>query len=186
MSTTTEKPATQVVIGPVRLSYLNAWEPKQINGKGDPKYSASIIIDKLDKKSVDIVNKAVEAAKLEGKAKWGGKIPAKLKLPVRDGDEEREDTAYENSFFLNASSKTKPGIVDRNRKPIIDQDEVYSGVYAMVSLNFYPFDKEGNKGVACGLNHIMKMKDGEPLAGRISVDDAFSGVEFTDEAGEFD
>jgi hypothetical protein len=84
------------------------------------------------------------------------------------------------------AAKPKPGIVDRNRKPIIDQDEVYSGVYAMVSLNFYPFDKEGNKGVACGLNHIMKMKDGEPLAGRISVDDAFSGVEFTDEAGEFD
>ena len=58
-------------------------------------------------------------------------------------------------------------------KPILDRDEVYSGCYARVSLNFYAFNSNGNKGIACGLGNIQKIKDGEPLGGRSSAADDF-------------
>ena len=100
------------------------------------------------------------------------KIPANLKLPLRDGDDDRpEDSAYENSLFVNASSNTAPQVVGTEKdkttgKAIpLGSDDVYSGCYARVSINFYPFNVNGNKGVACGLNSIQKIDDGEPLAG---------------------
>jgi len=178
-TTTTQEQSTKIVIGPVRLSYLHVWEPASIEEGQDKKYSASLIIPKSDKAIIKQITDAVEAAKQQGKAsKFGGKIPANLKLPLRDGDNERpEDEAYAGSYFLNASAKTKPGIVDKNRQPILAQDEVYSGCFGYVSITFYPFDKAGNKGVAVGLNHIMKVKDGEPLGGRSTAENDFANVE---------
>lgn len=178
---------TKVVTGKVRLSYLHVWQPAAANEGGDPKYSASLIIPKEDKKTLDKIKAAIEAAKVQGKSgKWGGKIPANLKTPLRDGDIDRpEDPAYENSYFVNASAKTKPGIVDRSANPIMDQDQVYSGCYAFASVTFYPYDASGNKGVACGLNHIMKVSDGEPLGGRGTAESDFAeligGVEDEDD-----
>ena len=99
--------STKVVTGVVRLSYANVWEPASINGS-NPKYSVSLIIPKSDKQTLDAINAAVDAAIKEGVAKFGGKIPNKaaLKLPLRDGDTERDDEAYKNSFFVNANSTT--------------------------------------------------------------------------------
>jgi hypothetical protein len=178
MSTTTTEQTTKIVVGPVRLSYLHVWEPAAIEEGQDKKYSASLIIPKSDKATVKQINDAIDAAKQQGKSsKFGGKIPANLKLPLRDGDGERpDDEAYAGCYFLNASAKTKPGIVDKNRAPILAQDEVYSGCYGYVSITFYPFDKAGNKGVAVGLNHIMKVKDGEPLGGRSTAENDFAGI----------
>lgn len=184
MSTTTaQEQSTKVVVGPVRLSYLHIWEPAAIEEGQDKKYSASLIIPKSDKATIKRINDAIDAAKQQGKAsKFGGKIPANLKLPLRDGDNERpEDEAYAGCYFLNASAKTKPGIVDKNRQPILAQDEVYSGCYGFVSITFYPFDKAGNKGVAVGLNHIMKAKDGEPLGGRSSAENDFADIKLEDD-----
>lgn len=171
---------TKVVTGKVRFSYANVWEPKSING-GDEKYSVSLIISKDDTKTINDIKTAIEAAKQEGKAKFGGKIPANLKLPLRDGDIDRpEDEAYKNSYFVNANSKDKPSIVDKNVKPIMDQDEVYSGCYGRASITFYAFNQNGNKGVACGLGNIQKLSDGEPLSGRSRAEDDFSSFEDED------
>jgi hypothetical protein len=161
---------TKVITGKVRFSYAHVHEPKAKSEGDDPKYSVSLLIDKSDKATVDKINKAVEAAKEIGKNKhWGGKIPKKLKLPLRDGDEEREDDEnYEGVFFVNASSKNKPGIVDANRDEIMDNAEFYSGCYGRAAVNFYPFDQKGNKGVACGLNNLQKLQDGDPLSGGAS------------------
>ena len=158
--------STKVVTGVVRLSYANVWEPASINGS-NPKYSVSLIIPKSDKQTLDAINAAVDAAIKEGVAKFGGKIPNKaaLKLPLRDGDTERDDEAYKNSFFVNANSTTAPQIVDRSVQPILDRSEVYSGCYARVSVNFYAFNSNGNRGIACGLGNIQKVRDGEPLGG---------------------
>src|SRR5690606_6726643 len=134
---------------------------------------------------------AVEAAKQLGISnKWGGKEPVNLKLPLRDGDEERpDDEAYAGHYFLNATSVTKPGIFkpigkdDNGRtkfEEITDSTEVYSGCYAYVSINFYPFNVNGNKGIAVGLNNIVKVQDGEPLGGRARVEDEFADIEFDD------
>jgi hypothetical protein len=175
---------TKVVTGTVRLSYANVWEPKSING-GAEKYSVSIIIPKSDKKTIAAINAAVDAAIEEGLAKFGGKKPNKaaIKLPLRDGDTERDDEAYADSYFVNANSQTPPQIVDQNVNPIMNRSEIYSGVYARVSINFYAFNSNGNKGVACGLGNIQKVRDGQPLGNRSTAEDDFSAIE--DENDDF-
>lgn len=175
-----ENNKTKVITGKVRFSYANVWEPKSING-GDEKYSVSLIIPKSDTKTINDIKAAIEAAKQDGKAKFGGKIPANLKLPLRDGDIDRpEDEAYKDSYFVNANSKDKPSIVDKNVKPIMDQDEVYSGCYGRASITFYTFNQNGNKGVACGLGNLQKLSDGEPLSGRSRAEDDFSSADDED------
>lgn len=167
---------TKVITGKnTRLSYFHGWEPTSING-GPERYSVSVLIPKDDKETVKAINDAIDAAIEEGIAKFGGKKPNKaaIKLPLRDGDTEREDEAYAGHWFINANSKTAPQIVDKAVKPILDRDEVYSGCYARVSLNFYAFNSNGNKGIACGLGNIQKIRDGESLGGRSSATDDFS------------
>lgn len=167
----------KVVTGRVRFSYANVWEPRSING-GDEKYGVSIIIPKSDKETIKKINAAVEAAKKEGVSKFGGKVPANLKLPLRDGDSDRpDDEAYANSFFVNANSTTKPGIVDKNVQPILDTTEFYSGCYGRASLVFYAFNNNGNRGIACGLQNLQKLSDGEPLGSRSRAEDDFDSVD---------
>ena len=97
-----------------------------------------------------------------------------MKLPLRDGDAERDDEAYKGAYFVNANSTTAPQIVDKAVQPILDRSEVYSGCCARVSINFYAFNTNGNKGIACGLGNIQKVRDGEPLSGRTSAADDFA------------
>ncbi len=172
---------TKVVTGTVRLSYANVWEPKSING-GAEKYSVSLIIPKSDKRTIKAINDAIDEAIKEGVSKFGGKIPNKaaLKLPLRDGDLERDDEAYADSYFINANSTTPPQIVDTRVQPILDRSEVYSGVYARVSINFYAFNSNGNRGIACGLGNIQKVRDGELLGGRSNAADDFTTIDDDD------
>ena len=168
--------STKVITGRVRLSYCHVFEP-QIGEDGKAKYSTAIIIPKKDTKTLDAIQKAVEQAKKAGASKWGGKIPPRLKEPLRDGDLERpDDEAYRDSYFMNCSCNTRPGIIDINRRPIIDSTEIYSGCYAFASITFYAFDVSGNRGIACGLNNLMKCADGEPLGGRAKAEDDFAGI----------
>ena len=171
---------TKVITGVnTRWSYVNAWEPKSING-GAPKYSVSLIIPKSDTKTLEKIRAAIQAAYEEGQSKLKGNgrsIPAlsALKTPLRDGDAERpDDEAYANSYFVNANSGTAPGIVDADRNPILERSEVYSGVYGRASINFYAFNSNGNKGIACGLNNLQKIRDGEPLGGKSRAEDDFA------------
>lgn len=177
MSTATKSPTNpaKVITGKVRFSYVSVWEKTAIGDSDEEKYSISLIIPKSDKAQISKIEKAIEAAKQAGKSKWGGKIPAKLKTPLRDGDEDRpDDPAYQDSVFLNATCKTKPGVVDANVDPIIDQDEFYSGCYGRASITFYAFDVNGNRGIACGLNHVQKLADGDHLGGRSSAESDFA------------
>ena len=167
---------TKVVTGVVRLSYANVWEPISING-GAEKYSVSLIIPKADTKTLGAIQKAIDAAIDEGRGKFGGKVPSKatLKLPLRDGDVDRpDDEAYTNCYFVNANSSSAPEIVDKSLNPVLNRSEVYSGVYARVSINFYAFNSNGNRGIACGLGNIQKVRDGEPLGGKTSAADDFT------------
>lgn len=176
MANTNVNTSTKVVTGEVRFSYAHVFEPSSINGD-DPKYSVSILIDKDDKKTLARIEKAVEAAKQAGIAKFGGKIPQNLKLPLRDGDIDREDDpVYAGKYFINANCKQKPGVVDKAGNPIIDATEFYSGCYGHASVTFYAFNTKGNKGIACGLNNLMKTRDGEALSGRSSAEDDFSSL----------
>ena len=177
---------TKVITGEVRLSYANLWEPKSING-GAPKYSVSIIIPKSDTRTIAKIKAAIEAAYREGETKLKGNgktVPALsvLKTPLRDGDTERpDDEAYAGSYFINANSATAPGIVDSACETIIERSQIYSGVYARASVNFFTFNSNGNKGIACGLNNIQKLRDGDPLGGKSRAEDDFA----TDDDDEF-
>ena len=176
MSETRNFAPTKVVIL-CRISYANIWEARSVNG-GDEKYSVSCIIPKTDKPTIERIKKAIEAAKEDGKTrKWNGKIPSGLKLPLRDGDVDREDDEnYKGCVFLNATSKEAPQIVDRRKNPVEDRMSVYSGCYCNVSINFYPFNANGNRGVAAGLGNIQFVKDGERLSGRSSADSDFDDL----------
>ena len=171
---------TKVITGPdTRWNYCNAWEAKAING-GTPKFSVSLIIPKSDTATIAKVKAAIQAAYEEGasKLKGNGKsVPqlSAIKTPLRDGDLERpDDEAYANAYFINANSATAPGIVDADRQQIIDHSEVYSGVYGRASINFYAFNSNGNRGIACGLNNLQKIRDGEPLGGKSRAEDDFA------------
>ena len=179
----------KVITGVCRLSYANIWQAKSING-GAPKYSASVLIPKSDAKTVAKVKAAIQAAyeEGEGKLKGNGKTApslASLKTPLRDGDTERpDDEAYAGHWFINANSNTAPGVVDANREPIYDTSEIYSGVYARVSLSFYAFNSNGNRGIACALQNIQKVRDGEALGGKSKAEDDFND-NFTSDDGGF-
>ena len=170
---------TKIITGVCRLSYANIWQAKSING-GAPKYSTSVLIPKSDMKTIANVKAAIEAAYYEGESKLKGNsktVPAltSLKIPLRDGDMERpDDEAYAGHWFLNANSNTAPGVVDANREPIYDTSEIYSGVYARVSLTFYAFNSNGNRGIACGLQNIQKVRDGESLGGKPKAEEDFN------------
>jgi hypothetical protein len=178
---------TKVITGKdTRWSYCNAWEAKSING-GTPKFSVSLIIPKKDTVTVNKIKAAIEAAYREGESKLKGNsktVPAlsAIKTPLRDGDTERPgDEAYKDSYFINANSTTAPGIVDADRQPILDHSEVYSGVYGRASISFYAFNSSGNRGIACGLNNLQKIRDGEPLGSRTRAEDDFADTDDDDE-----
>ena len=186
-----ESISTKLITGKVRLSYANVWEAKP-DDYGNLWYSTAILIPKEDKATLSKYKTIVEALKEQAKAKYGGKLPKDFHTPLRDGDEEADEKgeAYEGHYFFNAKSKNKPNIAkpvgkDSDGKTkfqeITDTTEVYSGCYAKVSVNFYLFEAKGNKGIAAGLNNIVKIQDGEPLGGgRASVDSDFADEDFDD------
>lgn len=188
MSNTNKNQATKVVTGEVRFSYLHVFEPHAIEPGQDPKYSVSLLIPKNDKVTLGKIKKAIEAAKVAGQAKFGGKIPSNLKMPLRDGDVDRPDQEeYKGHYFINANSTNKPGLVDANVDPIMDSTELYSGCYGRASVNFYAYNVSGNRGIACGLNNLQKLRDGDTLGGRSRAEDDFDAVEIDDgDEGEYD
>lgn len=157
---------TKVVTDKVRFSYAHVFKPSAMEEGQTEKYSVSVIIPKSNKKLIAKIQEAIKAATEEGKVKLGGKIPANLKTPLRDGDIDREDDeSYANSMFINANSTRKPAVVDADLDPILDADDFYSGCYGRVSLNFYAYNASGNKGIAAGLGNLQKLEDGERLSG---------------------
>ena len=139
----TQATKVKIVTGKVRFSYANVFSPKASVEGGTPKYSVS--------------------------AYFGGSVPKGLKGGLRDGDEEKEDAAYAGSYFINANSAQKPGVVDQDLNPIMDMNEFYSGCYGRASITFYPYNAQGSKGIACGLNNVQKLEDGEKLGGATSA-----------------
>lgn len=171
---------TKVITGEVRFSYLHVFEPYAAEVGQKPKYSVSLLIPKKDKQTMALINAAIEEATEQGQSsKWGGKVPKNLKLPLRDGDTEKdtdEHPEYAGMYFINASTERQPGLVDSHKQEIFSADELKSGDWGLASINFYPFSVSGNNGIACGLNNLMKKRDGEGLGGTpVSAESDFDG-----------
>jgi hypothetical protein len=173
--------ATKVITGEVRFSFPHVFEPSAMEGQ-KAKYSVSLIIRKDDEATLTKIRAAIdEALELGKSAKFGGKIPPVWKNPLRDGDNERpDDEAYKNSFFVNANSDNAPGVVDASVNPILDRQQFYAGCYGRAGITFYAFNSNGNKGVACGLQNVQKLRDGERLSGGSSAEEDFGSAPVDD------
>lgn len=178
--------ATKVITGKVRLSYVHLFEAFTNQPNQEAKFSCVLLIPKTDKKTIKDLRAAQQAALEAGKdSKFGGKIPKDWNDTIHDGDEEADldrNPEYEGHYYMSVSSKTRPGIVDQDVKPIMDSTEVYSGCYARVSVNCFPYSASGKKGVSFGLNHVQKMADGDFLGGRSKAEDDFDSVEVDEES----
>ncbi len=171
--------STQTVTGKVRLSYAHLFKPYAHSPGQEPKYSVTLLIPKTDTATKENIDRAMEAAKQEGVTnKWGGQLPPVVKTPVHDGDGTRQNgqpfgDECKGHWVLTASSKQAPAVVNQAVQPILDQSEVYSGMYARVSINFFAYSSSGNTGIGAGLNNVQKLADGEPLGGRTSAAEDF-------------
>lgn len=171
--------------GEVRLSYVHLTQP-YANSKtpgAEPKYSVTILIPKTDVATKTDLDRAFEAAAQDAVAKkWGGFRPPQLKSVIHDGDGVRQDgTPFgeecKGHWVLTASSKQPPQVVgmDNINCQLAPQD-IYSGMYARVTLRFFGYANSGNKGVGCGLGNVLKTRDGEPLSGGASAAADFAGI----------
>lgn len=173
---------TRVVTDKARLSYVHLFQPYAHQPGQEPKYSCTILVPKTDTATKARIDAAIEAAKQEGAStKWGGQIPPVLPVPVYDGDGVRPSDGQpfgdecKGHWVFTASSKQAPQIVDTQINPIIDQSEIYSGIYARVSVNFFAYNN-GRNGIGCGLNNVQKLADGEVLGGRTTAAEDFGGA----------
>jgi hypothetical protein len=176
---------TKVVTGEVRLSYVHLFEAYSSNPEDDEKFSCVLLIPKTDRVTVKAIQAAQAAALENGKdSKFGGRIPRDWQNTMHDGDEEGDldkNPEYAGHYYMSVSSKTRPGIVDQAVRPILDSTEVYSGCFARVSLNAFPYNTKGKKGVSFGLNHVQKIRDGDFLGGRSRAEDDFEPIYVDDE-----
>lgn len=172
---------------PVRLSYVHLNEPRK-SENGSDKYGALLIIPKTDTATVKQINEAIEAARAAGVGN-GIRGARNFPSPLRDGDGEKPrggeyGPECKGCWVLNASSKRQPKVVDRRVQPILDPDQIYSGMWAIVDINFACFSVPANSGIACYLNNVQKIRDDEPLGGSPArPEDVFTAVEDDDDLG---
>lgn len=173
---------TKVLTGVVRLSYANLVTPRANQQGGEPKYSVTLLIPKSDSATINDINASMQAAYEEGVSKkWGSARPQMNQL-LWDGDGLRKSglpfsDECKGHYVINASSKLKPQVVGiDNVNCELAPNDIYSGMYARVTINFFPYDTAGSKGVGCGLGNVLKTADGEPLSGGASAASDFADI----------
>jgi len=170
-----------VVTGKVRLSYVNLLAPRAQKQGDRLKYSTTLLIPKADVATKERIDNGILAAMQEGvTSRWNGERPVQLSIPIYDGDGARPagDSFSEECkghWVMTAYSELKPQIVDLAMKEIVSSTEIYSGMYARVSIRFFPYLNSGKKGIGCSLGNVQKLEDGEPLGGRTTAADDFGG-----------
>lgn len=171
---------TSARLGECRFSYAYLFEPRKDENGENGKYSMCVLIPKADTAAINMFKEICEAAKEKGKnSKWGGKIPGRLSVPLRDGDEEDKGPEFEGMMFFNCSAKNKPGVRILENGQIVealDETDVYAGAWGAITVNAFPYDSNGNKGIGIGLNNVIKTRDDERLAGGSSAEQDFSDM----------
>ena len=174
----------KVITGLVRFSYANVWEPKK-DKNDNLKYSVALLFPKKNKNALNKIIQAIDEAVAEGKENgdFGKKNPGTFKKKsakvegfkwcLRDGETKEENEEYQGMMFLNASSKEAPLIGDADKQEIVDEDEFYSGCWGRASIVLFPYNSDGNIGIGCYLHSVQKLKDGERLSGRDSLENDF-------------
>lgn len=173
----------KVLTGEVRLSYCNLTTPRAAQQGGEPKYSVTLLIPKTDVATKADIDAAIQAAANEALSKvWNGARPPQLSVPIWDGDGVRKSGVpfgdeCKGHWVMTASTKNKPQVVGiDNINCELSPADIYSGMYARVTIRFFGYSNSGNKGIGCGLGNVMKTRDGEALAGGASASVDFAGV----------
>lgn len=173
----------KVLTGECRLSYCNLTTPRAAQQGGEPKYSVTLLIPKTDVATKADIDAAIQAAANEALAKvWNGARPPQLRVPIYDGDGVRPSGVpfgdeCKGHWVMTASTKNKPQVVGiDNINCELAPSDIYSGMYARVTIRFFGYSNSGNKGIGCGLGNVMKTRDGEALAGSASASVDFAGV----------
>lgn len=166
----------RLITGEFRVSFPAVFKPQAFEGQ-EPKYEVTMLFPKDT--DLSALEAAAEAAVAD---KWPDekKRPKNLRMPFTDGDTKDYD-GYEGNVAIKAKTKTKPGLVDRAKKPITDESEFYGGCYARASVVAYAYDMAGNKGVAFALNNVQKLRDGEPFGSRSNADSDFDDLPLDDD-----
>lgn len=174
--------ATTITINNVRFSYCSLFQPSSRPGQ-DPKYSTTVLVPKSNTAAKAAIDEAIEAATQEGVSKkWNGQRPPIVAISVHDGDGVRPSDGMpygaecKGCWVFTASSKNPPFVVDCNVQHIIDPTQVYSGMWGNVNISLFPYNSNGKKGIGIGLNGVQKVRDGEPLTGRVTAEEAFQAV----------
>ena len=171
-----------ITLGEVRLSYCNLFQPRSNQPNQEPKYSVTVLVPKSNTQAKAAIDAAINYAIEQGVSKsWNGVRPPQPSICIHDGDGARPSDGMpygeecKGHWVFTASSKADraPFVVDANVQPILQQAEVYSGMYGRVNVSFFPYNSSGKKGIGCGLNGVQKLRDGEPLGGQISAEEAF-------------
>lgn len=170
-------PIDKVMTPKFRASFPCLITPRKRKSNGVEKGEAKYSITMLFPKSTDLtglkalVHKARVSKWGEDKAKW----PKELKMPFLDGDSEKYSSweGYKGHWFVRASTKMKPGVIDRDKTEILTEDVLYAGCYARATVNAFPYDQDGNRGVAFGIQNVQKLEDGTPFSGRTSAQEDF-------------
>ena len=152
----------KVITSKVRFNFTNLFTPKKLEDSDELRYSLCILIPKSDLETINKINEAILNAKGKGLEKF--KDLDNIKNPLRDGDKEKPDNEnYKNHYFINTTSKYQPGVVNKDLNKITNPEEIYPGCYGRVSINFYPFEKNGTSGIGCGLQNVQKICDGDKI-----------------------
>ncbi|WP_455046197.1 DUF2815 family protein [Leptotrichia trevisanii] len=173
-----------------RLSYVHVFKPHAATPGAEEKFSTTILVPKTDVETKQKIDAAIKAAtELGVSEKWNGVKPPTVPNPIWDGDGVKQNGEQfgpecKGHWVFTASAKADypPQVVDRRVQPILDQSEIYSGCYANVAVNFFPYLFAGKKGIGAGLGNIQKIKDGESLAGTRTAEQDFAVVDDEDDA----
>lgn len=173
-----------------RISYANLLEPRAPKGQEEKVYSCVVMIDPEDKDAIAAIEKATDAAIKKGVvSKWNGKTPRKIMRPLQSGDD-KESESLHGYMIVNCKANRAPAVLDRKKAPILNAEEVYSGMWAIVCVNMYPYSVTGNNGVGAGLNAVLKTADDEQLGGSGSGAHAFDNIDLgeidSDDDGDMD
>lgn len=173
---------TKINVGPVRLSYPHLFTPQAVEGSISKNYSVCLLIPKND---TELINKLKQAmiASIPESAKNAGKLKPGYRLPLRDGDTEKQQDEFKGMFFMNCKSTLKPQVVKKVNGVFVacTEEEMYPGVWAYVNINFFAYDRNGNRGLSCSLNAVCKYKDDESFSGSsVNAEQLFQGVDLPD------
>lgn len=176
--------STKIYTPKFRVSFPNVFEARAVGEEGKKKFSLNMLFNmaelKKDPEQLKLWNGLLQAVKDAARLEWGDKVPPSLKSPFRDGKEKPDYDGYgEGIIFVNASSLSRPGVVDRNMQRIIDPNEFYAGCYARATVNTYAWKYMGKAGVSIGLQNIQKLEDGEPFGGKSNPENDFDALAST-------